>query len=136
MKRFISLGMVFLTGCASIAHGPRQSVFLDSSPTNAEVFISGKKGTIKAVTPATVSLKRSSDYMVRFEKDGYVPQTQQISHTMDGWMVGNVFLVWFALIGGVVDLATGSMWHLTPNQMYANLSKQEQPIAQAKEAQQ
>jgi len=125
MKKLFALLMFVLSGCASIAHGPRENVFLDSNPTNATVLITGKKNAINAVTPATVSLKRNSSYTVQFSKEGYLPVTHQISQSMDGWTLGN--FLFGGIIGIGVDAITGSMWQLSPSQIIANLSKEEPP---------
>jgi hypothetical protein len=82
MKRnvWLGLGLLFTTGCATLVHGPRQEVRIESTPPGATATISpiesqrgiGYLAEKQVVTtPATVKLYRDNTYRVDFEKAGY-----------------------------------------------------------------
>ena len=128
MAYFLLAIPLSLNGCASIVHGPRQQVFLNSAPAAANVLISGKSGTTTAVTPAMVSLKRNSDYVVKFQKDGYVPKTEQIHHSASGWLFGNLlFGLVGIVVGGIADWCIGGAYKLNPTQITAVLEPEQKP---------
>ena len=115
---------IYITGCASIMHGPMQNVAIGSSPDGANAHFKPKspKGEeITVKTPATVSLHRKFAYDVTVEKEGYQPQTRQITKTMDGWLLGNIILG--GLIGIIIDAITGSTNKLEPANIQVDLQK-------------
>lgn len=71
-----------LGGCSSLVHGPMQDVRVESNPPGAAVTIfpqQNERGPlfldeeqIKATTPATVRLRRDTNYRVEYQKPGYV----------------------------------------------------------------
>jgi len=98
MRRLLSLGVVCLAvsggiGCATIAHGPRQTVTVTSDPSGASVTVlSG--GTVKAtpgVTPVKVRLsRRDSNLTLRLEKAGCPPTELRLKRSVSGWTYGNL----------------------------------------------
>ncbi|TKG97143.1 hypothetical protein EYV94_01580 [Puteibacter caeruleilacunae] len=134
MKRsLISLSlaviMLFATGCASIVSKSSYPISINSTPSEAKITITDKKGieVYKGNTPATMKLKASNGffsrarYQVRFEKDGYDTRTVPIEYKLDGWYFGNI------LFGGViglliVDPATGAMYKLDTEFLHEHLT--------------
>lgn len=111
--------LVTLVGCASIRHGTRQDISVNSTPSGAKVFV---KGIHMATTPSIIELKRKDlDIVLRFEKDGYEPVEVALHRTMDGWVWGNVLFGGF--VGLAIDFIDGAAYKLTPAEVNAVLEK-------------
>lgn len=105
-----------LHGCASIVSGRTQSVSFNSEPDGAKVTVNGKTlGT----TPMTTLLKKETNQVATFEKDGYRTQTRSLDTRVDGWFWGNI--VFGGLFGSTTDNVNGSMYEYSPSQFYVNL---------------
>ena len=112
--------VVLLTsGCASIVTRSRYPVSIESTPSNATISITNKKGkeVFHGNTPAVVKLKAgagfftNAEYQVKFSSQGYSDKMVTITATIDGWYFGNLML------GGIlgmliIDPATGAMWRI------------------------
>ena len=107
------------TGCATIVSKNRYDVTISSTPSDADITITDRRGReiYRGTTPATVPLKSSAgfftkaDYLVGFEKPGYDRLVVPIRFKLDGWYFGNI--VFGGLIGLlIVDPATGAMYKL------------------------
>jgi|SRR5690606_21139266 len=107
------------TSCATIFNGSKNDVKFDTSPSQASITITNKKGDVvyQGQTPTEVSLKTSSgffgkeQYKIKYSKDGYQDRIVVLDSRVSGWYWGNI------LLGGVigmliVDPATGSMYSL------------------------
>ncbi|MFZ1809011.1 MAG: PEGA domain-containing protein [Cyclobacteriaceae bacterium] len=115
-----------VTGCASIIHGPTQSVDFSSQPSGAKITIDGQD---YGVTPKSVDLRRKGrlkgenkdkkEYAVKIELEGFYPYEIKIKREMDGWFLGNI--IFGGLIGIIIDAANGSMYKLTPDQIIAQM---------------
>jgi len=135
----LALAVAFLfSGCASIIHGPIQTVDFTSQPTGAKVTIDGKE---YGMTPQSVDLRRmgrlkgesqeKNAYNVKIELEGYYPYELEIKREMDGWFMGNV--LFGGLIGIIIDAANGSMYKLTPDQVSAAMGQTTTYIEKNKE---
>ena len=119
------LAAAFLsTGCATITRGTTDTITVNSSPGNADVQLStGATGK----TPATFQLPRNKPLQVTISKLGYEPQTvsvlPQISGGGGAGMAGNV--VFGGIIGAGVDVASGAMYDLHPDAIFAHLEKED-----------
>lgn len=121
LKRLAIASLCFfgITACASIMHGPNQTIGVSSSPTSARVSVNGQSfGT----TPAMVKLPSKSVHVIKVELDGYLPFEATVTKKLSGWVWGNI--VFGGVIGLAVDAATGSLYRLTPEQLSAQLSRQ------------
>ncbi len=117
-----------LTSCASIIHGPNQTVDFSSQPSGAKISIDGKD---YGVTPKSLDLKRKGrlkgeistkkEYAVKVEMEGFYPYEIKIKREMDGWFLGNI--LFGGLIGIIVDASNGAMYKLTPDQVIAQMGK-------------
>lgn len=122
MKSVVSkiaiLSIIFLTGCGTIFKGSNADVRLNSSPSGATVIINDIN---RGLTPLTLSLQRSKDYVVTFQKDGYEDIKVEINKKFDfpTTILGNI--VFGGIIGLVVDFATGAAYSLTPADIQANM---------------
>ena len=105
-----------LVSCASIIHGTQQDVGISSTPTGAQVTIDGAVG---GTTPFVAKLRRKENHIVRMELAGYQPYETTVTHSVSGWVWGNV--VFGGLIGLAVDAISGGLYQLTPEQLSATL---------------
>ena len=87
VERFCISAILFLVsifsliGCASIAHGTKQILKINSEPSGAKVYV---KGVQIATTPAQIELKRKqSSTVIRVEKDGYEPIEFILNRVLD-----------------------------------------------------
>ncbi|SMO84680.1 PEGA domain-containing protein [Fodinibius sediminis] len=107
-------------GCATIFKGSSADIRVNSQPSNATVYINEiDKGT----TPQTLSLDRDEDHILTFRKDGHEEVKVEIDKNFDGatTILGNI--VSFALVGIVVDVATGAAYSLEPADVQANMDE-------------
>src|SRR5690606_31669 len=117
----LASGILF-SSCATIFTKSSYPLSINSSPNNAKVSITDKKGKeiYLGTTPATVKLKAGAgffskaEYQVKFSSPGYEERIVPIIFKLDGWYFGNL------LVGGVlgmliIDPATGAMWKMETN---------------------
>lgn len=122
---------LFLTSsCASIVSKSSWPIAINSTPTEAKISITDKKGIeiYNGYTPANLKLKSGSGffgkarYQVTFTKDGYESKTVPVEFKLNGWYFGNI------LLGGViglliVDPATGAMYKIENDALNETLLK-------------
>jgi len=116
----ILIATVLLTSsCASIVTKSTYPISISSTPSNAEISITDKKGKeiFLGNTPAIVRLKAGAgffskaEYQVKFSSRGYNDKIVPVTFTLDGWYFGNILLGGF--IGMlIIDPATGAMWKI------------------------
>jgi hypothetical protein len=109
---------VLLTSCATIINGTTQQVCFTSEPSRANIWIDGCP---IGQTPIAVHLSRSDNHIVHFELDGYLPFDMHVRKRMSKWVFGN--LVFGGVIGLVIDLASGGIYKLTPEQVCVHLQE-------------
>jgi len=74
--------LVLSTACATIIHGRTQETAVTSEPPGAQVFIDKD---LVGVTPTRILLnRRDSRVVLRFEKEGYVPENLALKRTFSG----------------------------------------------------
>lgn len=115
----ILLAALLLTGCATIINGRSQSVEFDSRPSGADLTV----GSLKATTPAKLTLTRSESYTATFTKADFPERKVELTSRPSWWLLGNA--VFGGLIGLIVDLATGSGRTLSPDGVYIDLASGE-----------
>ena len=122
MRRTVSILLALAlgwttSGCATIVHGNRQTVTINSEPDGATVKIDGLKGK----TPFSASLARNNDYVVSIKKEGYKEEQVQITKSFSGLsIIGNI--LWL-LVGVIIDFASGSAYNLSPTKVDVELEK-------------
>lgn len=84
---------ILSAGCATMAHGTRQTVTVTSDPSGAAVIVlSG--ATVKSrpgVTPIQLELtRRDPAIVIRLEKNGCQPAEVRLKRSPSGWMLGNL----------------------------------------------
>ncbi len=108
--------ITFLTGCATIMHGTRQSVGIASNPSSASVWIDK---SYVGNTPMIAEMSRKDNHIVRIELEGYQPYEATFSRQLSGWVFGNV--IFGGVIGLAVDAISGGLYMLTPDQIQAEM---------------
>jgi uncharacterized protein YceK len=100
LSAVFGVAVLSLSGCASIMSGSSQTMTFESTPELSDITILNKAGKKVHVgqAPVTVSLKKfrllcPEKYTVVFEKEGYETKTINISAHVNGWYVGNLYLV-------------------------------------------
>ena len=108
------------SGCGLMMGGSRQVVRAASSPEGAMVTTSPE--TAETRTPAALNLERKNSYVLTFTKEGYAPAKAELQReTRVGIVIADVLLT--ALIGVVVDAATGAWYKLSPEVVTVAMEK-------------
>lgn len=111
-----------LSACATIINTPWQDVQIESVPAGAEAVI--EPGHHRLTTPGELRLKRGTRYLATFQLAGHGPVAKQLNPQISAWSYGGL-LVCLISIGGIavmiVDLATGSAYHLEPDPVRVEL---------------
>lgn len=110
--------LLLVSGCCTIMLSPEQDVGITSNPSGAKITIDGKE---VGNTPMTTSLARKNAHSIKIQLDGYMPYEIHLTKNTSSWVFGNI--IFGGLIGLVVDMATGALYELTPDQVQANLIK-------------
>ena len=106
--------LFFVTGCATIIHGPNELVLVDSSPIKSNVTVDNLYAT--GGTPAVLVLKRNSAHTIVFSAAGYQDQTLTIVPEISGWVFGNlIFTPVLGVIGALIDFSDGAAYTLSSN---------------------
>lgn len=112
----IAILLLSLTSCSTIMNGRYQQVAFNSDPPGANVWVDSQ---LRGTTPTFAYLKRSKPYTVCIDLEGYKPYQVQLVPMVSGWVFGNI--IFGGVIGVAVDVLTGSMHKLSPNQLNAFL---------------
>ena len=122
LLQLVCLLVVALTAshCATIVRGTSQDISANSNPAGARIVVNGED---KGMTPTTLTLKRNRSYQIVFKLDGY----EDVTINMDRQFkitaaIGGNFFSW-GLIGIVVDVANGSAYQLTPEELDVTLRR-------------
>jgi len=111
----------FFSGCATIVHGGKQTVRVETNPPGATVAVSGR--SMELVSPTDLVLRRNDDYEIKIEKNGYKNQFVILDRRISGWWLwGNLFS-WGGL-GMLVDMANGASHKLEPKEVHVTLKPQ------------
>ena len=113
--------VVLIYGCGTIMHGTSQDVGLSSNPSNAKVTIDGIPS---GNTPVIVSLSRKDNHSVMIELEGFYPYSNTLTGSVTGWVWGNI--LFGGLIGLAVDAISGGLYVLNPEQVAAELKKNDE----------
>ncbi|MBD3165176.1 PEGA domain-containing protein, partial [bacterium] len=118
LKPFTLLAMLLLisavSGCASMIHGGKQTFEVQTTPSDAVVWINGYRA---GRTPLPLTLRRNGLWLLRFEKPGYPAVHVPLVKGVDPWVAGNFLLTGGFPVGLAIDYATGAVYRLTPKQM-------------------
>ncbi len=122
ISHLLLLSILGTTGCASIISGTTQSVFVNSSPSGANVEVDG----LQAKTPAKLELKRNqASHNVRVTKEGYEPANVSIGRKFNPWVAGNLLWGYGFVVGVIVDFVSGGAWDLDTDRIDLSLAPDE-----------
>jgi hypothetical protein len=107
-------------GCGAIFNGTRQTLTATSAPDGAKV--TADPGIGDYTTPASLSLERKNNYVLRFEMENYRPATFQIGRQMQGGILA-LDILFTGLLGVVIDAATGAWYKLSPESAVVSLTR-------------
>ncbi len=117
---------IMLTGCATVMNHGSQKVNISSLPIGAGVTIDSKP---YGKTPVVAKLARGEHHQVVIELPGYKTYNLALTRKVSGWVWGNAIIG--GVIGVVIDVATGNMYKLTPEQVMAELKTESAEQQQA-----
>lgn len=122
----VGLAALFMSGCATVTRGTKDTLVIESDPAGATVSLStGQTGK----TPTSFKLPRSESLVVRISKEGYesieVNVSSQVVTAGAAGMAGNVLVG--GLIGAGVDAFSGAMKDLKPNPIRVTMVKLPDP---------
>lgn len=86
------------TSCATILQPGPDRISVDSNPRGATVFVDG---SAVGQTPMVVNCERSSECVIKIEKDGFQSISIDKDKVVAGWFLAGIFL---GPISWVVDL--------------------------------
>jgi uncharacterized protein YceK len=120
MKQFIFLMLtvallLFTQGCGTIMQGTKQQIGINSTPSEAKVFINGRE---QGETPMIAEVRRKDPALISVRLDGYEPYELFLTRSTSGWIWGNV--VFGGIIGIAIDAAAGGMYKLSPDRIEAD----------------
>jgi len=136
----VTLTVLALGGCATIIKGTGpQNIQITSNPSGAECKVStpGLSGSVitKVQTPNQILLERgfgSTGYEILCTHSGKESQRAIISKQVSGWVLGNaIFAVWGAVIGFIVDQASGGAFVLVPEKVHVDFDNPDNSILRA-----
>ncbi len=113
----LSIVMLQYIGCSTVMHSTTQSIELKTNPPNAKITIDGKKfGT----SPQVVNIDRGTNHIIKFELDGYETYETQATRKVSNWFWLNALNGF--LPGMVIDMFTGSMYNILPENIDVELT--------------
>jgi hypothetical protein len=123
-----------LGACASVTRRTTETISISSTPSRAEAEVGGLETPMTCMTPCAVVAKRNADISVIVHKDGYQPQTIQLTKQVPAagaaGFAGNVLAG--GLIGMGVDAATGAATDHKPNPVIVTLQPKGAPARKPK----
>ena len=103
-----------LTGCGTITRGHKEDVAIQTSPAGAQVTTDIG---MSCIGPCVLKVPRKKSFTVTAHMDGYLDASMPVGSRVSGG--GGLGLAGNALVGGViggaVDVASGSMYDHFPN---------------------
>ena len=114
--------LLVLSSCATVVSGDSKDIIVNTDPSGAtvsvmkpsfdmvDVFVTSNK------TPTVLHLKRGNgafrpaQYLLMFEKDGYMTDTIELNAGLNGIYLGNLIIG--GPLGLLIDPITGAAWNL------------------------
>lgn len=107
-QKLFLLGLMALSGCATILEPPKQTISINSDPPGAVCDVTRAGKPISTFhTPGEFTVAKShNNLIIRCQKPGYAPVTGVDESHNAGWIFGNMVIG--TLIGTIVDLSTSA----------------------------
>lgn len=120
MNRFAALlFLLFMSSCATILSGSRQSIVFISNPEGANIRVNGRE---VGVTPCVIKIKKMlTEPKVEFDKEGYVKNEFLMENRFQFLTCINLLNIF----GWMVDYGTGAVKYYTQNEYAINLQPKE-----------
>ena len=110
---------VFLfASCSSIINGSKQEISIRATPIEAQIFVDGE---LAGVGKIETKLKRGKEHLIEAKMDGYRTAKLTTDKSMTGWFWGN--LICGGVLGGAIDLITGSAYDIDPEHISLTLER-------------
>jgi hypothetical protein len=107
MKLFVASALLFLTACATITRGPRETISVDSRPSGAAASIKCDGGVSATGTPpARLVIPRRADNCVVEVSDGTRTRQRTLARGVGGMYWANFGLIGAFPLGVGLTLAT------------------------------
>ena len=124
IRLLISLTLVicifWLSSCCAIMNSSGKIATVNSNPSGARIFSDGND--TGKITPANIELEKvHKDNFIRIEKEGYESSEYILSRTTSPWLLGNLVFGYGAVIGLLIDVGSGSIYKLDPNEVTVEL---------------
>lgn len=113
---FLLAFIILSSSCATIMLSTTQELSISSSPSEALVTNNGLQ---LGKTPLIADLKRKGNHRIKIELEGYQPFEVMLTRKTSGWIWGN--LLFGGVPGLIIDVITGAMYILQPEQIQAEL---------------
>lgn len=124
MSFLLLLGIIVLSSsCATIMQGTTQELSISSNPSSALVTDNGLQ---LGKTPLVADLKRKGNHSIKIELEGYQPYEVVLARKTSGWVFGNI--IFGGIPGLIIDVLTGGLYVLKPEEIQAELRNQEAKI--------
>ncbi len=116
-----SITTLLLFSCATILHGTKEKMSVDSDPAGAHVMVKtiGGVEVYQGETPTQFKLAKGKEYNVFIKLDGYKEEKVFISKNFDPITLGNILCG--GIIGLIVDASNGAMYNLEPKTVVVTL---------------
>ena len=108
--------LFFSSSCATLFSGASENITFSSDPDGAEIIIDGFS---EGETPTTITVNKSVDGIVSYQKEGYETKEFKLKREFDNI----AFLNFFGLIGWVVDYITGALYDISTKNYDYELEK-------------
>jgi len=124
--KYVSLILLsfLMAGCCSVFRGTTETITIKSQPGKAAIYNDHDK--LQGYTPLTITMNRGQKTYFSVVKDGYQPESVNLTRRIDWWLYPIDILVWPTLI---VDYATDAMWIYSPDEFDVKLKPVEKPSA-------
>jgi hypothetical protein len=111
LKLFTFLAIIFaISGCASLVHGTKQFVKIDTNPSGATISHGGE--TLQ--TPVSIELDRGSDHVITISKPGFKEEKIKITRVLSKASAASIILPGGFICMGI-DALSGAIWDLEPD---------------------
>ena len=112
----VAASATFIASCSTIINGSKQDVYVKATPMDAKIYIDGE---LSGTGATTVKLKRGKEHVVEVKLEGYRTAKVTTDKSITGWFWGN--LICGGVLGGVIDLVTGSAYDVDPDHIAVTL---------------
>ena len=111
-----------LSSCATVVSGDSKNIIVNTDPSGAIITVMRPSYDVvdsvlsSNLTPTVITLKRGNgpfkpaQYLLMFEKDGYMTDTIELNAGFNGIYLGNLIIG--GPIGLLIDPITGAAWNL------------------------